>query len=150
MQIAKLVVLLKNRRRMQMSYTLVGQNTFSFSNKSKFLVTCSYITTCIVIVTYYTCKCQRNIKALGLSYCKNNEIKRLNQKLFPYVYDLLSNNSPKEHIFIKNRTKKNKQPLNKKHMNYIKIQCNRYKILLKLQINAISDQTRILPQEYLQ
>ena len=62
-----------------------------FSNKSKFLV--RYITTCIVIVTYYTCKCQRNIKALGLSYCKNNEIKRLNQKLFPYVYDLLSNNS---------------------------------------------------------
>ena len=48
-----------------------------FCNKSKFLV--RYITTCIVIVTYYTCKCQRNIKRLGLSYCKNNEIKRLNQ-----------------------------------------------------------------------
>ena len=121
MQIAMLVYLLKNSRR--------------------------YITTCIVIVTYYTCKCQRNIKALGLTYCKKNEIKRLNQKLFPCVYDLLSNISPKEHIFIKNMTKKSKQPLNKKHINYFKFYCNRYKILLNLQINAISDQIRILPQE---
>ena len=75
-----------------------------FSYKSKFLV--RYIKTCIVIVTYYACKCQRHIKALGLSYCKNNEIKRLNQKLFPYVYDLLSYNSPKEHIFIKTLLKR--------------------------------------------
>ena len=59
------------------------------------------MSTCIVIGTYYTCKCQRNTKEL--SYCKNNKIKRLNQST---------------HIYFKNMIKKSnkKKTLNKKHM----------------------------------
>ena len=67
--------------KMKICYRYLSKIPIFFSNKSKFLV--RYITTCIVIGTYYTCKWQRNTKALELSFCKNASIRNFSQ-----VYDL--------------------------------------------------------------